>query len=630
MKPVPTPHQSPIDLDLLKIQPALAAQGYDTLDREFAAFLLRLSGQPSSVLALAAATVSRATRAGHVCLDLQSTRLSDFNDGSETDPGLVASSGAEWIKELQSSPVVGQPTDAKPLILDSRGRLYLQRYWQYENIVTEGILSRSDIGKSGPPAANNKSPSSRITEILDRYFPAQAEAAPDRQRQAVEVALTQRFCVISGGPGTGKTHTIAILLAALLECNSEAPLRIALSAPTGKAAARLQESVSRLRDRLPCPTEVRNALAPEAATLHRLLGAIPGRAQFRHDANHPLPFDVVIVDEASMVDLALMARLFLACRSSTRIILVGDMDQLASVEPGAVLGDICQAYRERPDPDPSKNPLPTASTSRRSPIVTLTKAHRFAGETGLGELSREVNQGNGRRFIELLNAPGSTCGTLRSTAPRDECLDELTQHVARHLQALGRATNVIEALHHLAEFRILCALRTGPWGVEALNRAIELRLRQADHISTDTPFYPGRPILILKNDYNLRLYNGDVGLLWPDPKDPGSGLQAWFLDADGNARPFRTARLPEHETVFAMSVHKSQGSEFQRIALILPDQDSPLLTREMIYTGITRARREVELWAAESVVLTAIARQTQRSSGLTDRLRAGLGSSTTG
>jgi len=206
----------------------------------------------------------------------------------------------------------------------------------------------------------------------------------------------------------------------------------------------------------------------------------------------------------------------------------------------------------------------------------------------------------------------------------------LTRQVAQHLEALRNAANVVEALNRLAEFRILCALRTGPWGVEALNRAIEHRLRQSDHIVTDTPFYSGRPVLILKNDYSLRLYNGDVGLLWPDPKDPGAGLQAWFLDADGKARPFRTARLPEHETVFAMSVHKSQGSEFQRIAFVLPDQDSPLLTREMIYTGLTRARRAVELWATESVVLTAIARQTQRSSGLTDRLRSGLGWSTNG
>ncbi len=587
----------------------MIAEPFDPLDRGLAALLDRLAGGAPPPVRLAAMLASQAVRHGHVCVDLRAAAAEPIPDQS---PELRPIEFTAWQSILAESPVVGRPSEFKPLILDPDGRLYLHRYWTYETIVAQGVTTR--LATTEPAG----SPPSRpvLASVLDRYFNAResgADAFAD-QRQAVETACRRRFAVISGGPGTGKTYTIALLVAALLELagTDARRFRIALAAPTGKAAIRLQEALQAARERLPCPPTVRDSFPTTTTTLHRLLGAIPGGARFRHNEAEPLPFDTVIIDEASMVDVALMARLFSACRPATRVVLVGDMDQLASVEAGAVLGDICDGVRGGPT-SAAPTPAPLAAS-----IVPLRKNHRFQDGAGIATLSQALKDGDADTALQLLGR-GDDAVTLRRLPGRKAVAQALVARLQPQFDAiLDPHLAPADALRLLGEFRILCALRHGPFGTETVNAGLEQALRNAGRIHTISPFYPGRPVLIRKNDYNLRLFNGDVGLVLPRP---GTGeLRVWFLDAEGQPRDFAPGRLPEHETVFAMTVHKSQGSEFKDVLLLLPDADSPVLTRELVYTGVTRARRRVELWLLPEVLRQALARRTARTSGLAARL----------
>lgn len=584
----------------------------EALDRQFAALLQRLAGASSEPLALAARLVSRATRAGHVCIHLQHPPHFDSDDEPTAAAPPSPPDSLTWQAALRASPVVGSPGEFKPLILDPAGRLYLQRYWHYETQITRAIEDRLLAPPTPVPP-----------ELIDRYFGPETPNAPDWQRRAVATALTRRFSVISGGPGTGKTYTVAVLVAALLESAGPQPPRLALAAPTGKAAIRLQEAVLAARNRLPCPPDLRARLPATAVTVHRLLGAIPGQTHFRHHAGNPLPFDGIIIDEASMVDLALMAKLLDACRPDARVVLVGDMNQLASVEAGAVLGDICDGVRGEAAPAPA---APGPRSALADCIVPLRKNHRFKDGTGIAALSTALNAGDAPEALRLLDSGDAALAVRRLGRAGDHGAGNVPERLARQLAepierlftAVRTAPTPAEALPALGEFRILCALRRGPFGTEALNLAIERRLRDRGHITAPTPFYPGRPILVLQNDYNLRLFNGDVGLVLPHPET--RELRVWFLDTEGRIRDFAPGRLPSHETVFAMTVHKSQGSEFQEVLMLLPDRDSPVLTRELIYTGVTRARRRVELWLEEDSFRRALSRRTARTSGLADRL----------
>jgi exodeoxyribonuclease V alpha subunit len=580
---------------------------FEPLDREFAAFLLRLANSHSRDLALAAALVSRNTRAGHVCLDLNDPPLAT-EEMDLAEPVLPTPAVHEWRAALEQTSVVGNPGEFKPLILDPKARLYLHRYWNYETIVAQGILSRA----KHTDGADGSSRTSELSTLLDRYFPPSEDNEPNGQRLAVQTAITRRFTVISGGPGTGKTYTIAVLLAVLLEFSTSRP-RIALTAPTGKAAVRLQEAIQNARQELPIPAEVRDRIPSTASTLHRLLGATGSR--FIHGPGNLLPFDWVIIDEASMVDLALMAKLFAACPPSARIILVGDMNQLASVEAGAVLGDVCHGLR-RPEPAMGSTAAPL-----RECIVELRKNYRYQGGDGFSAFSQAVKDGDTVTVLELLKSDGSR--TLRAVPlpSPDRLAEALRERVLQHFQGLLAATTPAQALAVHSNFRILCALRKGPFGTDALNENIEKLLIETGTIEARTSFYAGRPILIRKNDYNLRLFNGDVGIILPhaETNEP----RAWFLNAEGQLRDFATGRLPEHETVFAMTVHKSQGSEFQNVLLILPDRDSPVLCRELLYTGATRVRQSLEVWMEEKTFCITLNRQTRRRSGLADRLWKG-------
>jgi exodeoxyribonuclease V alpha subunit len=458
----------------------------------------------------------------------------------------------------------------------------------------------------------------------------------DWQRLAAAVAALKRFAVISGGPGTGKTTTVVRILALLLE-QAPAPLRIALAAPTGKAAARMQEAIRASREALPVDARIRDAIPVEATTIHRLLGFRPGSVAFRHDRDNPLPVDVLVVDEASMVDVALMTKLARAVPRPSRLILLGDKDQLASVEAGAVLGDICgdspgfsPGFRRRLIEVTGQNPAdPGSAASRegsaaeagppiRDAIVQLNRSYRFGQDSGIGRLAQFVNRGDGQSALDLLTRGECEDIVWRPLeSPRD--LAPRLAEIAGKLGAYLAAETPEAVLTALDGFRVLCAHRTGPYGVETLNTLITNCLESRRAIRPRAPWYHGRPVLVTANDYNLRLFNGDLGITLADAS-ASDRLRVFFRTADGSVRRLSPARLPEHETAFAATVHKSQGSEAGEILLILPDELTPVMTRELVYTGLTRARRRVEVWGSAAVLAAAISRRLSRSSGLRDAL----------
>lgn len=594
------------------------------IDRHFARLMERLCGGPNSEVTIAAALVSQIHGQGSVCLELRKVAGTILpNAGATAGADLPLPSLEAWMTALRKATVVGRPAEFKPLILDDSGRLYLHRYWQYESDLAKRILDCAQRDTEGVDA-------SLLEEGLARLFSAGASSnETDWQRVAAATAVRKRFCVISGGPGTGKTRTVIALLALLLEQARENPLRIALAAPTGKAAARLQESLQKWKAALPCDAALQAGLPKDSFTLHRLLGGLPDSAQFRHGAENPLPFDVVVVDEASMVDLALMAKLFAATAPSARLILVGDKDQLSSVEAGAVLGDICAGATRTSGP-----------SALSACIVHLEKNYRFGADNGILALSRAINDGDAAEVLRLLNLraagaspersedalPGESGGNRPADPgiaglalpPPAQLKGRMRAKVLEGFGAVMRARDPLSALQALGRFRVLCAVRKGPMGVEALNRTIEEILSEAGFIAPRERWYRGRPVLVTSNDYTLKLFNGDVGIILPDA---ASGeLRAWFLDAGSSLRSVPPVRLPEHETVFAMTVHKSQGSEFEEVLLMLPGRESPVLSRELLYTGVTRASRRVELWGDEAVLRTAIATRVTRASGLREAL----------
>ncbi len=534
---------------------------FSALDRQLGQFLRRLAGASADEVQLAAMCASRARAEGNICVTLGAI--------AETD---AVRSIATLRKKLRASKVVGAPEEFTPLILDARDRLYLRRYWEYEQQLAKSIRSR----------AMSASPSMEADE-------------KDLQEVAAARAVANHFTVITGGPGTGKTRTVMRILALLLAEPGGEKLRIKLAAPTGKAAARLTESVRAVEEKL------------AATTIHRLLGSLPGSPYFWHHAERPLGADVVIVDEASMVDLALMAKLVAAVPPTARLILLGDRDQLASVEAGNVLADICAAAESAAPNEPL-----------HGAVVALHRNYRFAETGGIYRVSTAINAGDAEAALAALaEADGEVAWQPLPGAAR--LPPALRDPVIAGFRTYLEASDPLAALSALQEFRILCAVRHGPFGVESLNAIAEEILAGAGLLVPRRGWYAGRPIMITENNYNLALFNGDSGIVLPDPSAAGE-LRAFFLSAEGKLRRFLPSRLPVHETAFAITVHKSQGSEFGQVLLVLPESDSPVLTRELLYTGLTRARKRVELWASEAALRAAIGRRVTRDSGLRDAL----------
>ena len=590
------------------------------IDVHLAGLMKKVSHPGSEGLYLAAALASHHRLEGNICLDLASVNGKQLMDDTDfpSCPELD-----EWLSILRSEDAVGKPGEYRPLILDG-SRLYLYRYWEYEKKLADAIKQRA---AHDPDGIDRK----RLREGLKRLFSKDSPGETDWQKVAAFTSVMKKFCVISGGPGTGKTFTVAKILALLLEL-SGGTLRIALAAPTGKAAARLQESIKKAQSDLNCPETIKTAIASEASTIHRLLKSIPDSPYFRYDAKNPLPVDVAVIDEASMVDLALMSKLVQAVPASARLILLGDKDQLSSVEAGAVLGDICDTGREHGlsnhfsdlylqitgesiEQDASEQGI----TGPRDSIIQLKKSFRFGPSSGIGMVSRAVNEGNAVKACDLLKDASHEDSGWREL-PRPAMLPSaLKQHIISGFAPYLHEHDHAGMFELFNRMRILCAVREGPYGVNALNVLVEGILREAGLIRQRHRWYPGRPVLINRNDYILKLFNGDVGIALPDPED-GHEPKVYFPGPEGTLRTFSPLRLPEHETAFAMTVHKSQGSEFEKVIFIMPDRDVPVLTRELVYTAITRAKSSVEVWGRGDIFETAVSRRTIRSSGLRDAL----------
>jgi exodeoxyribonuclease V alpha subunit len=595
------------------------------LDIHFAHFVAGIAEDPISELTLSAALISSATRQGHICLDLDAMAEKTLVDGEEGQRPIICPKLRGWCKGLNNSQVVGTPGDYKPLILDGCGRLYLFRYWDYQ--VKLADLIRNRVCEVDEPMDIQS-----LGEGLARLFTGSPEEGVDWQQVAAFTSVMKKFCVISGGPGTGKTTTVAKILALLLEQPSQEKSRIALCSPTGKGAARLQEAIQAAKSTLECSAFVKEAIPTEASTIHRLLGAISHSPYFRYNAQNKLPLDVIVVDEASMVDLALMSKLFQALKPEARLILLGDKDQLASVEAGAVLGDICDTGHDHGFSVPFFNELkkvighaiPLKPDKKNEPgigdcIVTLRKSYRFKRKSGIATVSRAVNEGEGDRARELITGGEYKDIQWHGLPHFKDLAQAIRKKVVQGFGDYLKAGEPQEIFALFNRFRILCALREGPYGVLSINGIVEQILKEKGLITLNERWYRGRPILINRNDYNLQLFNGDVGILLQD-SDSNNNLRAFFQTPDGNLRKIHPLRLPEHETVYAMTVHKSQGAEFDQVVLMLTDRDSPVLARELVYTGLTRAKEKVEIWGEEAVFDMSVARRTERMSGLRDAL----------
>lgn len=571
-----------------------AAGVLDAADVHVAARVGTLAGERSDPALLALALAVRAVRLGSVCVDLSALSRTVLGEGDELIDvsALPWPEPGSWLAVCRAGPLVAEGADApggRPLRLVD-GLLYLDRHWREEELVRCSLRGRA---AAVPPEVDL----ARLGTSLQALFPHPDSA---RQRLAAAVGALRRVTVLAGGPGTGKTTTVAGLLA-LLHDQPGPPPRVALAAPTGKAAARLEEAVSAALS-----AELR-ARVPAATTLHRLLGRRPGGGP---DRPHRLPFDVVVVDETSMVSLTMMARLLEAVRPQARLVLVGDPDQLASVEAGAVLGDLTRAGG-RPEPA-----LEAALRSLGLPVgvvngvVTLDHVWRFGGT--IADLARAVQAGDADAVVALLHAGHDDLEFVEPGAVDTVRCDVVD--AGRALTAAAVAGDAVGALAALERHRVLCAHRRGPYGVVRWTADIERWLAPAAALGSE-PWYPGRPVLITANDHEAGLFNGDTGVVVSGP----DGLRVAFARG-GEPTLFRPSRLSDVVTVHAMTIHRGQGSQFGRVTVVLPPAESPLLTRELLYTAVTRAREHVRVVGTEEAVRAAVRRPVGRASGLRHRL----------
>ncbi|SFG54433.1 exodeoxyribonuclease V subunit alpha [Neptunomonas qingdaonensis] len=634
----------------MKLLEELHTQGcLRPLDLHFANWLTTQQPNMPDFLVLLAALTSQQLGEGHVCIDLQQLDLlwADWPTSLREEAGrlrrkqsvaqlvdhLILGDGQAAaldkgsVVALDEAPVaaVDKRGVVTPLILD-KGRLYLYRYWQYECQVAVDLLARATPADFSLPLLKEK------LNVLfpTRAFPSSA-TEPDGQRIAAATAVMQSLAIISGGPGTGKTTTITRMLAIYLQMqHHQYPAKhpvIRLAAPTGKAAARLSESISAARDSLDVSDEIKEQIPDEGTTLHRLLGARPGQSGFKYNADNPLHLDLLVVDEASMIDLPLMASLLSALPPQARLILVGDKEQLASVEAGSVMGDLCALPKQARRSEKMTaflqetcglvEPLAFNSLPFADSVAFLTHSYRFSRDSGIGALARAVNNGSAEQVKTVLQSGYSDVQQLAVNASDNT---QLIQHMLvkyrSYLDTVSMHAPPADILKQFSDFRVLCGLRKGIFGVEALNEAFEKEAESRHLIKMNGRWYPGRPVMITRNDRSLRLYNGDVGIALIDAQT--QQLKVWF-DQGGELVSYSTSRLPQHETVFAMTVHKSQGSEFNEVTLVLAE-DAKVISRELVYTGITRAKKHCSLYGSFKTIVASIDKATIRMSGLAERI----------
>lgn len=648
------------------------------IDSQFALFIGKLLKDDENPLIAWAALTSFELSKGNVCVDLTKLNPTNLFD-LDKEPSLDAqhrlqfTNAFDLLNHSELVDCIGNQKAATPFVF-VHNRLYLRRYWHAENLVADEILKRSlpvDLPKESaalldalfkPDVGFVKKQlvgldhEQKIEKCIDLFDVIKADAvdinallnaietnAPDEQvlniipnsvrlnwqKVAAAAALSYRFSVISGGPGTGKTTTVAKLLAALVSTHTSGHLEIKLVAPTGKAANRLTESISKAVAGLPVDKSIQEKIPTLASTIHRLLGVIPNRVDFRYNKKNRLHLDILVIDEASMVDLALMARLLTALPDNARVILLGDRDQLASVEAGAVLGDIC-AHIDQGYSHARASALSAltgfelngaAGVSAVSDgVCLLCKSYRFHAKSGVGQLAGAINSGEKKRLKAVWQKGFSDIfwHTL-SEETYAKAINQAVDGYKGYLTAIKDGQEGRAILAAFSQIRVLCALTEGNYGVSGLNHQIELALTSKKLITKgEALFYPGRPVMVTQNDHALGLYNGDIGIVL----DTDEGLRVVFELSDGSIKPFLPSRLPEHQTAFAMTVHKSQGSEFDHTILVFPPSVSPVMNRELVYTGVTRAKNLLDVYASEYSFIAAIEQKTERFSGLSERLNA--------
>jgi exodeoxyribonuclease V alpha subunit len=635
------------------LAPFVEAGVFGAYEVQFATTVLRLQPGLEAEELLALAVAARAPRFGHVCtpLDSMALRLAEL-DGEEVDD-LPWPPADAWAASLRRSGVVATTSQVdegpvRPLVWDA-DRLYLQRYWHYELAVAEDLARRCApvlFGSELWPGA----PGDEVERVLDSLFGASESGPVDLQRLAARRALAPGVSIIAGGPGTGKTYTVARLLAAvhLVAAGQGRPVSVALAAPTGKAAARMGEAVQAAVTEIHLAEgagDVAGLVAATApTTIHSLLGW-EDRTHFRHDRDHPLPEDMVIIDETSMVSLPLMAKLLGAVRPEASVVLVGDPFQLASIEAGTVMSDVVGPAgrpEESDDPagprsearppgsvaatptlwdsvtDPVPEPGPAGILADR--VTVLRTMRRFEGESTIAALADAVRAGDRTRALTLLEEGADDLRWLR---PDDaDGLAEVTSQLVAVGEELVAAASVGDgpaALDAAGRVKVLAATRRGPNGMAVWTDRIERGVAgRVSGFHPDRRWHVGRPVLVTANDRANRVFNGDTGVV----VEGDEGMEVALGSGDG-VRTLAPSRLDRVETWWAMTIHKSQGSEFPRAVVSLPDHQSPILTRELLYTAVTRARDRLTIVSSAEALEQAIARPLARASGLRDRLWPG-------
>jgi exodeoxyribonuclease V alpha subunit len=621
------------------------------LDKAFALFIAQGLGEvlPAQYinLGLLSAYLSVSLGAQHSCIDLHQL-------DQPFAPVFYFAEQTELLAYLQNCPLVevvslpftiAKLSANKPIVLDGNS-LYLQRYWLYEGELASQILQRAKQQKAVDEQGSRA--------LLQQLFSQDIGTDIDWQQVAVCIAARQMISFITGGPGTGKTTTVTKLLALLqgLARQQGKVLSIKLVAPTGKAAARLTESIAAAKQKL--PAQLQQDLPEQCQTIHRLLGARPLSPYFKANAVKPLHLDVLVVDEASMVDLPLMSKLFAALPNKAQVILLGDKDQLASVEAGSVLSDICaaglgadshtglnryslkmqqQLQQSLGLSDDHVQPNHNIASKIQDNLVMLQKSHRFSAQSGIGQLAQTINQGAIQPSIRLLKeAKMPDIKWLEPKATFAQAMVEEQLHslvlnlmpIFRDYFAAIKQGDLTRAFACLARQQVLCAQRSGPWGVMQLNKLVQQELHAQGLLNNTADFYAGRPVILTRNDHNLKLFNGDIGIVMADPNNP-TLTKVWFNMTDGKLCGFLPNRIPPHDTLYAMTIHKSQGSEFEQVHLCLPliNQHSKGrgLSRELLYTGLTRAKQKFTLYAQQQALQICLKQQCVRGSGLAQRLK---------
>jgi len=626
------------------------------LDFQFGHFMHSIETRYEDEIGFISGVLSNELSKGHICIKVSELNFVEMLDlyGNSAESLRAKTDGLNWPEILTHASCVGDGLEEReqPLIYDGE-RLYLQRYWYYERFLAEKLVLLAE------PIFFSVSEREALAVRLNQLFPDVGlnDNAPNWQKVAVAVALSRRLSVISGGPGTGKTTTVVKLLSALVEqgIQKEKIPKITLVAPTGKAAARLTESIGSAVQTLAVNNETKSLIPNNASTIHRLLGAMPNRAEFRHNSTNPLHLDVLVVDEASMVDLPLMAKLLDALPLQARLILLGDKDQLASVEAGAVLGDICSfseygygasqltllsqltGFTELSLSMNNHNPHKHNGSIRLSDsLCMLKKSYRFDEGSGIGVLAKAINASDEIEVCAALQAGYDDVDYLPlNTDSYQTMINFLVEHYTAYLDCVHKASRThsskmdiyaLKALALFAECRLLCAIREGEFGLSGLNYKIENALNDARFIHlSDELWYVGRPIMITRNDHALGLFNGDIGITMLVSEMDELGVEHQYLKVffelpDGRVKAVLPSRIPEHDTAYTMTIHKSQGSEFSTTVIILPGQYVPILTKELIYTGITRAKDKLMIVANRKVLLQGTKRKTVRLSGLQQKL----------